>query len=49
MFLLCNAYYIEHNIEIKNRYKLLFYNSILFTSAFEVNCRTLLSEDVLQI
>ncbi|EMN52048.1 hypothetical protein LEP1GSC089_2663 [Leptospira interrogans serovar Autumnalis str. LP101] len=37
-------------IEIKkNRYKLLFYNSILFTSAFEVNCRTLLSEDVLQI
>ncbi|EKR36267.1 hypothetical protein LEP1GSC079_4294 [Leptospira interrogans str. FPW1039] len=24
-------------IEIKNRYKLLFYNSILFTSAFEVN------------
>ncbi|EKO59438.1 toxin-antitoxin system, toxin component, PIN family [Leptospira kirschneri str. H2] len=33
-------------IEIRNRYKLSFYDSVLIGSAIEANCKTLLSEDL---
>ncbi|AAN50472.1 PIN domain-containing protein [Leptospira interrogans] len=50
MFPLCNVYYTNENIlnaiEIRNRYKLSFYDSVLIGSAIEANCKTLLSEDL---
>ncbi|EMG09934.1 PIN domain protein [Leptospira interrogans serovar Grippotyphosa str. LT2186] len=50
MFPLCSVYYTNENIlnaiEIRNRYKLSFYDSVLIGSAIEANCKTLLSEDL---
>ncbi|XDD52262.1 PIN domain-containing protein [Leptospira sp. WS92.C1] len=49
MFPLCSVYYTNENIlkaiEIRDKYKLSFYDSILIGSALEANCKTLLSED----
>ncbi|EQA79380.1 toxin-antitoxin system, toxin component, PIN family [Leptospira alstonii serovar Pingchang str. 80-412] len=50
MFPLCSVYYTNENIlnaiEIRDRYELSFYNSVLIGSAIEANCKTLLSEDL---
>ncbi|WP_078128387.1 PIN domain-containing protein [Leptospira alexanderi] len=50
MFPLCSVYYTNENIlnaiEIRDRYKLSFYDSVLISSAIEANCKILLSENL---
>lgn len=50
MFPLCSVYYTNANIlkaiEIRERYKLSFYDSVLIGSAIEADCKILLSEDL---
>ncbi|PJZ55738.1 PIN domain-containing protein [Leptospira barantonii] len=50
MFPLCSVYYSNENIlkaiEIRERYKLSFYDSVLIGSAIESDCKILLSEDL---